>query len=125
MAWFRLEDSFHSHPKVVRAGNAAVGLWVRCGTWSANFNEDGKVPAEVVRHIGKPREIDALVAARLWLPTDYGYLIPDFLLYNQSKEQVEERMRRDAERKRNARKKGAESVDHGSNGQFIGKEPAS
>jgi hypothetical protein len=46
MPWFRLEDSFHNHPKVHQAGNAAIGLWVRCGTYSAQYLTDGHVPTD-------------------------------------------------------------------------------
>lgn len=106
MAWFRLESSFHSHPKVERAGNTAIGLWVRCATWSANYKEDGRVPLEKARTFGSRREIDRLVDARLWVPTAEGLLIPDFLQYNPSKDEEEERLRTDAERKRLARRNG-------------------
>lgn len=115
MAWFRIEDSFHSHPKVKLAGNAAVGLWVRCGTWSASYETDGIVPMDVVADFGKQREIEALVRAHLWVPSDEGMLIPDFLEYNQSKAEGVDRRKRDAERKRLAREK----ADRASNGQFI------
>lgn len=117
MAWFRIEDSFHSHPKVKLAGNAATGLWVRCGSWSAQYLTDGHVPLHVVADFGKPREIDALVAARLWVPEDDCMLMPDFLDYNQSKDDVDKRRRRDADRKRAER----ENVDRGSDGKFTGK----
>jgi hypothetical protein len=114
MAWFRIEDSFHSHPKVKLAGNAAVGLWVRCGTWSAQYLTDGLVPTHIVGDLGKPREIEALVKARLWVPSDDGMLIPDFLDYNQSKGEVEARRKRDADRKRADREK----PERGTNGQY-------
>lgn len=32
MPWFVVDDSAHSHPKFIKAGNAAVGLWMRCGS---------------------------------------------------------------------------------------------
>jgi hypothetical protein len=115
MAWFRLDDKFHAHPKVMRAGNAAVGLWVRCGTYSAGYGGDGCVPAEIIAKYGDRREVAALVAARLWVPCDDGMLIPDFLQYNPSKAEDDERRRRDAERKR----VGRGNVDRGRNGQYV------
>jgi len=118
MAWFRIEDSFHSHPKVKRAGNAAIGLWVRCGTWSASYETDGFVPIDVAQGkdgFGSQREVEALVRAHLWVPSDGGMLIPDFLEYNQSKAEGVERRKRDAERKRLAREK----ADRATNGQFV------
>lgn len=106
MSWFRLEDSFHAHPKVKRAGNGAVGLWVRCGTWSAQYETDGVIPPEVYAGrpgYGSPREIEALVSARLWIPTDDGMLMPDYLDYNPSKADNDQRRKVDAERKRRGR----------------------
>lgn len=88
MSWFRLDDSFYDHPKVIRAGNAAVGLWVRCGTYSARYLLDGTVPNDVARRHGRTGEVDRLLAARLWVPTEEGFLMPDYLEYNPSAEQV-------------------------------------
>ena len=35
MPWFIVDDSAHSHPKLIKAGNSAVGLWMRCGSYAA------------------------------------------------------------------------------------------
>lgn len=119
MPWFRVEENFHSHPKVRRAGNAATGLWVRCGTWSSNYLTDGFIPEETVREFGNRRELDALLATRLWVSVESGVLMPDYLEYNPSAEQVRQQRKRDAERKRSARANGAQAVDHDSTtGQF-------
>lgn len=115
MSWFRIEDSFHSHPKVAQAGNAAVGLWVRCGTWSAQYLTDGTVPMNVIDSFGRQREVEALVAARLWVPTDEAMLMPDFLEYNPSRADVQRRRKDDAERKQAERR----NVDRSDNGQYI------
>ena len=105
MPWFKLDDSFHQHPKVTDAGNAAVGLWVRCGTYSAAYLTDGHIPATTAHKLGSRREIDALVKSRLWVPNGDGFLMPDYLEYNPSAEQVRaERAKareRQAKRRRN------------------------
>lgn len=88
MPWFRLEDNFHHHPKVRKAGNAATGLWVRCGTYSAQYLTDGRVPVEIAHDYGRQREIDALLATRLWIEKEDGFMMPDYLDYNPSAEQV-------------------------------------
>lgn len=100
MAWFRVDDRFADHPKVVQAGNAAVGLWIRCGAYSSGYLLDGAVPAAVARGYGSRREIDQLIAARLWVPGDSGFVMPDFLDYNPSGEDVKRRRKLDADRKR-------------------------
>lgn len=86
--WFRLDDNFHGHPKVRRAGNAAVGLWVRCATYSADYGLDGYIPAEVAREYGKPAELHAVTKSGLWVPAEIGFHVPDFLEYNPSAEEV-------------------------------------
>jgi hypothetical protein len=119
MPWFRIDDTFADHPKVTAAGNAAAGLWVRCGTYSSRFLLDGHVPDEIVRRYGNRREVDKLVASRLWVPADGGYLMPDFLDYNPSAEQVKLDRKRAAEKKRRQREAGYAATDRDSNGQFM------
>lgn len=89
--WFRLDDKFHSHPKVLAAGNAAVGLYCRCGTWSADLGSDGRIPKATARHFGSAREIAALLRERLWLDDGDAYVMPDFLEFNPSASAVDER----------------------------------
>lgn len=103
MAWFRVEDSFHFHPKVRAAGNAAIGLWLRCATYAAHYGTDGAVPADVALGYGKRREIDALVISGLWLPNGDGWVMHDYLDYNPTAEQV--RAKRAAARARMARQR--------------------
>ena len=86
MPWFRLDDGFHHHPKVRHAGNCAVGLWVRCATYSAQYLTDGHIDTDVANSTATDREIDRLTAAHLWIPDDNGFLIPDYLDYNPSAE---------------------------------------
>lgn len=107
MPWFRLEESFHHHPKVRRAGNAATGLWVRCATYSAQYLTDGVVPTEVVHEYGRSREIDALMTSGLWVRNGDGFLIPDYLDYNPSAEQVRADRARARERQRKVRETAA------------------
>lgn len=107
MPWFRLEDSFHHHPKVVRAGNAATGLWVRCGTYSAQYLTDGVIPDDIAHAYGRPREIQTLLDTGLWVENGTGFLIPDYLDFNPSKAQVEIDRAMARERQRRARETAA------------------
>lgn len=88
MTWFKIDDKFHSHPKVLTAGNSAVGLYVRCGSWVSDQLTDGFVPEQVARMYGTVKEIKALIDAGLWRRTVGGYTINDFLEYNPSAEEV-------------------------------------
>ena len=97
MTWFRLDDAFHGHPKVRRAGNAAVGLWVRCATYSAQYDLDGRIPADVAESYGRPREIDAVTSSGLWVANGSGFVIPDYLDFNYSAEEVRDMRAKRAE----------------------------
>lgn len=111
MAWARIDDSLHSHPKIMLVGNAATGLFVRLISYAGQHLTDGFVPAAVVRAYGSPRLIKALCDAQLLLKVESksshtsdagltyngpGYVINDYLDYNFSRKQVE------AERAKNA-----------------------
>lgn len=72
--WFKVDDGLAFHAKTVAAGNAAMGLWVRAGAWSAQQLTDGHVPAHMVAALGATRKhAAALVAAGLWVQADDGY----------------------------------------------------
>lgn len=75
MVWFKVDDTLALHGKVVAAGNAAMGLWVRAGAWSMQQGTDGFIPAAIVTLIGKPAEARRLVEVGLWerLPEGYGF----------------------------------------------------
>ncbi|GAA3032642.1 hypothetical protein GCM10020000_07100 [Streptomyces olivoverticillatus] len=67
MPWFKIDDSAHSHPKFVRAGNAALGLWMRCGAYSAQHLLEGWVPKEIVKPFnGTAAQVRKLIEAGLW-----------------------------------------------------------
>jgi hypothetical protein len=88
MPWFKIDDSAHSHPKFLRAGNAALGLWMRCGSYSAQHLLEGAVPKAVAKAFGSPAQIRKLVVAGLWHEAGHdckrcpqpaeGYMIHDF-----------------------------------------------
>lgn len=75
MTWFKVDDSFHSHPKVMMTSPAALGLWVVAGTWSAANMTDGLVPGPVLPRLLPDSEALAkeLVAVGLWEQTEGGY----------------------------------------------------
>jgi hypothetical protein len=90
MPWFKIDDKAHSHPKFLRAGNAALGLWLRCGSYSAQHITEGHVPAVVAQLYGSAPQAAKLVRAGLWHehghdcsrcpdPPAGDYMIHDFL----------------------------------------------
>lgn len=71
MTWFRVDDSFYDHPKVVGLDMAARGLWVSAGTYCARHLTDGVISEREVRVIGGTRkQAEKLVAAGLWRVLD-------------------------------------------------------
>lgn len=73
MPWFKVDDDFHDHPKARKAGPVAVGVWVLCGSWSADNTTDGYVPDQVVKEKAGHnwrRYAERLVAAGLWSRVD-------------------------------------------------------
>lgn len=88
MAWFKVDDSLHSHPKAIAAGNAALGLWARCGSYVSHYGTDGFIPDAIAKSFGTRAEISRLVAIGLWHMCKDGYTMHDFLDYNPTAEQV-------------------------------------
>ncbi|MFE4867662.1 hypothetical protein [Streptomyces sp. NPDC056682] len=75
MPWFRIDDKAHSHPKLIKAGNAALGLWLRCGSYAAQHLTDGIVPGVVAELYGTKPQAAKLVKAGLW--HEHGHNCPD------------------------------------------------
>lgn len=74
MTWFKVDDTFAFHRKVVAAGLPALGLWVRAGAWCAQTLTDGVVPEHMVSALsdGQPELAQCLVRAGLWHPVKGG-----------------------------------------------------
>lgn len=126
MPWFKIDDSAHSHPKMIRAGNAALGLWLRCGAYSAQHLLEGVVPGDIARMYGTAPQAAKLVKVGLWheaghecarcpQPEPGNFVIHDFFEggRNSTRAQVEASRRAAAERqaKRRARVAGEEIAD--------------
>lgn len=118
MPWFAVDDSAHTHPKIVKAGNAAIGLWMRCGSYAAQHLTDGVIPGAIATMYGTSPQIAKLVKIGLWhgaghtcghcpQPADGDYVMHEYLQHgNPTRQQVLERRARAAEKKR--RQRGAE-----------------
>lgn len=100
MAWFALDDGFDTHPKVRKAGNAAVGLFVRLGVHATRHLTEGHLDGDIVRRYGTEPNVRKLIAVgmlhghghdcqRCPQPAEGGYYIHDYLDYNKSRAQIE------------------------------------
>lgn len=115
MPYFVVDDGADSHPKMIRAKNAAVGLWTRVGSYVARQLTDGHVPGEIAKMYGSAPQIKKLVAVRLW--HEHGHTCPrcpqprpgDYFMHdyaesgNPSRAEVIDRRERAAEKKRQQR----------------------
>lgn len=125
MPWFKVDDTLHSHPKVRRAGAAAVGLWATAGSFSMAYKTDGFVPQYFVDGWGKAGVTAArkLVECGLWRTGSHeqepGYWFHDWDDYQPLSDEIErdrelarERQRKFRETRRKAREaRGANADD--------------
>lgn len=112
MTWFKVDDKFHSHPKVRATDPAALGLWVVAGSWVSAHLTDGFVSDAILPTLlpGAAKLARKLVAAGLWERSDTGYRFHDWHQANptaekenarkadQARRQAEFRERRNAQR---------------------------
>lgn len=103
MTWYKVDDGFHSSPKVLelvhaRGGLAALGLWVVAGSWASAQLTGGRVPLHVVRTYATKATAEVLVGAGLWERDGEGYRFHDWDDYQPDADAV--RRERDATRER-------------------------
>lgn len=88
MPWFRVDDALAFHAKTVAVGNAAMGMWVRAGSWSLQQLTDGFIPTHIVLTIGTRGGATALVASGMWEEADGGYLFHDWDEYQPTADEI-------------------------------------
>lgn len=107
MTWTKLDDGFWSHPKVLTAGNAAAGAYVRMLAYIGDHNLDGYVDDAAAKVIANAAQLRKLEECRLIERQGNGWLIPGYLEYNPSREQVKKERERSRERMAKLRRNGA------------------
>ncbi|MFE7315643.1 hypothetical protein ACFU7T_21565 [Streptomyces sp. NPDC057555] len=112
--WAKLDDGFHSHPKVRKAGNAAVGLFARLLSYAGQHMTNGIVVGALARDYGTAPQLRKLTAVGLLHEHGHGcgtcvqpdpgdYVVHDFLDSNPSRAQIKQARDKDARRKRSER----------------------
>jgi hypothetical protein len=108
MPWGRVDDTYYDHPKLEELEDvhewpdrlAGAGLNSLAWSWCNRFLTDGKVPRGTVAKLGGTIDLaDQLVRVGLWESAPGGYQIHDFLVYNESAEDVRARRQKEADRK--------------------------
>lgn len=100
-----LDDGWDNCTPVARAGNAAFGVYVRCGIWVARNLTDGFIPGEIATAYGSPELTRKLLSVGLWEAVEGGYLAVDYLTLNATAQTVSKRREAEAERKRRYRER--------------------
>ena len=120
MPWFKVDDGFHGHPKVVELSLSAVGLWTVAGSWSAKYLTDGAVPDKTIVRLGGTPELAAeLVAADLWIGEAGSHLFKSWSTYQPMRDEVEAERFAAQERMKKVRaaKKGVRANDSRTTGE--------
>jgi hypothetical protein len=107
MAYLRISDDAMDHPKLSQLTDGAHRLWFNANCWCQKHLTNGHIPATSLRDIPrfKPRYVRDLIAAGLWHSENGTYIVHDFLVHNDSKDQVLDRRRRKAGRMANWRER--------------------
>lgn len=119
MPWFKIDDTLAHHPKILQAGNAALGLWVRAGSYCAQQLTDGYVSNTVLATLGTPSQAARLVAAGLWERFPDGFRFHDWQEYQPTRADTLEIREREKLKKRRQRETGSQRVNQGPDGRFM------
>lgn len=105
MAWFKVDDGFHSSPKLMKIPRryrlAAIGLWTIAGSWCANQETDGVVPGYMIEEWGGTSAlVNQLVTVGLWLRIEDGAEFHSWSDYQPTRAQLEAGRQKNAEKLR-------------------------
>lgn len=118
MSWFKVDDQFHSHPKVRGLDMASRGLWVTAGAWCASYLTDGELSERDVKALGGTRrQAEKLVAAGLWALVDDApgarrYAFHDWAEFQPTRADVSAKRQEARNRMANARAKKRDTSDN-------------
>jgi hypothetical protein len=107
MAWGKVDDNFAFHPKVLQAGNEAIGLWTRAMSYSCQQLTDGFIPVEAVAALGADASVASrLVQSGLWDEAEGGWAFHQWSQYQPSGADVKARRDQISAKRSEAGKKG-------------------
>lgn len=102
MAWLKLDDQIFLNRKVAQCDSDAKLLYIVGLTYCANQLTDGFIPEATLPLLAGMAGLDWQIAKQsasnllgvcLWVATDNGWQIPDYLDYNPSREQVQHKQK--------------------------------
>jgi hypothetical protein len=118
-AYAKLLANYAADDAVISAGEAAELLFVRGLAFCATSDADGYITEnQVIRYLGAgmkgaTRRAERLVEVGLWAAVDGGYQVRSWTKLHDTAEQKGRARAEDADRKREARKRGAPAVGAG------------
>lgn len=90
MPWSKFDDAFWSHPKTLRAGNEAVGAFVRLVCYCSQHLTDGAIDGDTALSIAlRPKVLEKLVAVGLLEQDGGSFRVRGYLEHHPSRAQVE------------------------------------
>ena len=111
MTWFKVDDSFWSHPKVLELSDAAIAMWVKAGSYSAQYLTNGTLTLLTLHSIcaqnrNYKRAVNELVKSGLWeFVSDTEIHFHDWESFQPSRAEILERREETAARVREWRAK--------------------
>jgi len=95
MGSITLDDTFPENPKVRKVGPVGIALYVSGLCYSSRQLSDGFIPDNAVGLLcemagvkARRATIEALTKATLWKRVRGGYSVPDYLKFNDSREEI-------------------------------------
>lgn len=114
MTWFRVDDSFYDHPKVVNLPLSSVGAWIKAASWACKHLTDGHVSGVTLARLGiRKRHKDVLILAGLWRKNGDGIDFHDWTKYQLSAQDEKAKREKWKERKARTRQNVPRSVPVG------------
>lgn len=117
MTWVKLDDGFYDNLTNRALGPAGRDLFIASLCFCAKANTDGKIPKADVDLVlaqaqTKSTTVTKLIAAGRWLDRGDHYEVDQYLRYNPSRQQTEDRRSDISRKKSEAGKKGARARWH-------------
>lgn len=88
MTWVKLDDKFWANPKVQAVGNEAAGAFARMLSFCGDHLTDGKIPEPTAQFIAGPETLDVLEGHGFIERNGSGYIVPEFLDFNPTRDEV-------------------------------------
>lgn len=109
MGWFKVDDQLAFNAKIITAGNEAMGLWVRAGSWSCAQLTGGFIAKAMANAMANECDANALVMAGLWDEVEGGYQFHDWDEFQPDAAAEKEKRKRTLKARSDAGKAGAQA----------------